>query len=33
MLRRRAIRSHPLPSGGGREENVHRLATRGYGWL
>ncbi|MFM2216971.1 MAG: hypothetical protein RL240_1289, partial [Planctomycetota bacterium] len=22
--------SHPLPSGGGSEENVHRLATRGY---
>jgi hypothetical protein len=23
-------RSDPLPSGGGGEENVHRLATRGY---
>jgi hypothetical protein len=22
--------SHRLPSGGGGEENVHRLATRGY---
>jgi hypothetical protein len=28
----RCNRSHPLPSGGGREENAHRLATRGYGW-
>jgi hypothetical protein len=25
-----AIRSHPLPSGGSREENLHRLATSGY---
>jgi hypothetical protein len=23
--------SHRLPSGGGGEEDVHRLATRGYG--
>ncbi|MFM2217188.1 MAG: hypothetical protein RL240_1506, partial [Planctomycetota bacterium] len=30
MLRRVASRSHPLPSGGSREENFHRLATRGY---
>ncbi|MFM2216631.1 MAG: hypothetical protein RL240_949, partial [Planctomycetota bacterium] len=28
-----AIRSHPLPSGGSREENLHRLATSGYGAL
>ena len=26
----RCNRSHPLPSGGGHEENIHRLATRGY---
>ena len=25
-----ATRRHPLPSGGSCEENVHRLATRGY---
>ena len=25
-----AIRSHPLPSGGSREVNLHRLATSGY---
>jgi hypothetical protein len=25
-------RSDRLPSGGGGEEDVHRLATRGYGW-
>ena len=24
------IRSHPLPSGGSREVNLHRLATSGY---
>jgi len=26
----RCNRSHLLPSGGRREENIHRLATRGY---
>ena len=31
MLRCVATRSHPLPSGGSREENLHRLATNGYG--
>jgi hypothetical protein len=28
----RGNRSHSLPSGGDREENAHRLATRGYVW-
>ena len=29
------LRSHPLPSGGSRDNNLHRLATGGYGdrWL
>ncbi len=25
--------SHPLPSGGSSEENVHRLASGGYGYV
>jgi hypothetical protein len=29
----RGNRSHSLPSGGDREENIHRLATRGYVWF
>ena len=24
------LRSHPLPSGGSRDNNLHRLATGGY---